>query len=164
MDACQGAVDPTCTATHSSGATINGAAMAGGALPIGVTTFCCSAQNACGIAVDCCWTVTVGEADCADADDCTVDSCNPYSGDAGPDGCVHARFVTLYADVAPAGGDGMMDVGDILCVVDGFMELGLCPQGDIAPCGGDGVIDVGDVATAVSAFNGELLCPHPCPP
>jgi hypothetical protein len=74
----------------------------------------------------------------------------------------------LYGDVfpfnaAPIIGDCAVDVGDVICVADGFGDSALCPFADIAPCGGDGTTDVGDVLAVVDAFGGNFACPDPCP-
>jgi hypothetical protein len=70
----------------------------------------------------------------------------------------------LYGDVFPTGGDCVVDVDDLGCVVAGFSDPSLCPDGDIAPCGGSGEIDVDDMLAVVDAFAGIYACPHPCPP
>jgi hypothetical protein len=72
----------------------------------------------------------------------------------------------LYGDVAPLvspPGDCAVDVSDILCLVDGFADLMLCPGSDLYPCGGDGNVDVGDILAGLDAFSGTYLCPPPCP-
>jgi hypothetical protein len=61
-------------------------------------------------------------------------------------------------------GDCEVDVADILCALDGFGDMSLCPQADIANCLSNGVLDVGDVLAVLDAFAGTYLCPHPCPP
>jgi len=71
----------------------------------------------------------------------------------------------LYGDITPKpSGDGFVDVGDVLKMLDGFSDPALCPQCDIAPCCGDGFIDVGDVLAVLDAFSGIPPCPDtPCP-
>jgi len=141
--------------------------MNGGAIPIGLSTFCCSAESSCGADADCCWTVTVSAAqdsDCLDADDCTVDSCDPEDARADAGGCVHDRQIILYADLVPSGGDGLLDIDDLAYVLAAFTNPAAYPDCDIAPCGGDGLIDVEDLTAALSAFAGESMCSHPCPP
>jgi len=62
-----------------------------------------------------------------------------------------------YGDVSPAPtGDGFVDVGDILCVLDGFGGLEPCFNfTDIFPCpAGDGFVDVGDILAILDAFAG----------
>ncbi len=61
-----------------------------------------------------------------------------------------------YGDVI---GFGVVDIDDILCILIGFANPVLCPNGDIAPCGGDGMIDIDDILAALAAFAGEALCP-----
>jgi CxxC motif-containing protein (DUF1111 family) len=120
---------------------------------------------------------------CDDGNDCTNDSCNGLACsfvnnaaacndnqgctiddvcDAGV--CSGTTIVVLYGDLVPVPGDGTVDVGDVICGLDGFANASSCPQADIAPCGGDGVIDVGDVLAGLAAFAGDYACPHPCPP
>ncbi len=71
----------------------------------------------------------------------------------------------MYGDITPKpDGDGFVDVGDVLKMLDGFSDPSLCPQCDIAPCCGDGFIDVGDVLAVLDAFAGDPRCPDlPCP-
>ncbi len=57
---------------------------------------------------------------------------------------------------------GVVDIGDLLCALNGFSNAALCPGGDIAPCGGDGVQDVGDLLAVLDAFAGVFACPGPC--
>jgi len=98
------------------------------------------------------------DADCvlADADVCTYDRCTPS--------CVCEHLPIEYADVFPAGGDGVVDLVDILCVLDGFSVFSICPNGDIAPtpgCTGDDAIDLNDILGVLDAFGG--LDPCGCP-
>lgn len=68
-----------------------------------------------------------------------------------------------FGDTAPAPtGDGLVDVDDILCVLDGFVDIGLCNSADIAPCGGNGLIDVDDILAVLDAFTGIETCPDFC--
>jgi len=71
----------------------------------------------------------------------------------------------LYGDITPKPfGDGFVDVGDVLKMLDGFSDASLCPQCDIAPCCGDDFIDVGDVLAILDAFAGNPPCPDTtCP-
>jgi len=63
----------------------------------------------------------------------------------------------------PAGGNGYIDMDDLLRVLDGFADPVTYPGADIAPCGGNGNIDVDDILNLLAAFSGEYACPHPCP-
>lgn len=114
----------------------------------------CSDADVNGTADDC-EVECFDDGDCADADPCTQDSCE--SGQ-----CAHDPISRPYGDVAPPGGDGNVDVGDILCVLDGFADPVTCPDGDLSPCGGDGNRDVGDVLAVLDAFAGNPGCPDPC--
>jgi hypothetical protein len=74
-----------------------------------------------------------------------------------------------YGDISPKpAGDGFVDVGDILKVLDGFADPAAYPNADIHPCcTGDGKVDVGDVIAALDAFTGNPACPDqscPCAP
>jgi len=57
---------------------------------------------------------------------------------------------------------GIIDVDDILCLLDGFANLLLCPKADIAPCSGNGLVDVDDILAVLDAFSGKPMCPNPC--
>ena len=78
-----------------------------------------------------------------------------------PDDC-EGLEERLYADIAPADGDGTVDVGDMLCCLDGFADEALCPGADVHPCIGNGFIDVGDVLAVLEAFAGTPACPNLC--
>ncbi len=96
-------------------------------------------------------------ADCADADICTNDICSPGLA------CTHDAIALLqYGDTDIS---GAVDVGDILCVLDGFSGCFRCPleRVDLTPCSGDSKVDVGDVLAALDAFAGTAACPDPCP-
>jgi hypothetical protein len=68
-----------------------------------------------------------------------------------------------YGDTTCDGDCSGVDVGDLLCVLDGF-SFGLltCPSGDIYPCPfplvPDGKIDIGDILAVLEAFIGEAKC------
>jgi DNA-binding beta-propeller fold protein YncE len=64
-----------------------------------------------------------------------------------------------YGDVDHS---GIVDVGDVLCTLDGFGNVSLCLDGDIAPCNDDGTIDLGDILFVLDAFAGNPPCPDPC--
>ncbi len=96
-----------------------------------------------------------------DAIDIAAGTLEDLDGNGIPDVC--ECVPGIYGDIAPPpDGDGFVDVGDVLCCLDGFADAGLCPVADIAPCGGDGTIDVGDVLAVLGAFAGEPACPDPC--
>jgi hypothetical protein len=63
------------------------------------------------------------------------------------------------ADIAPSGGDGFVNVNDLLAVINTW---GICPASpapcpaDIAPAGGDGVVNVNDLLAVLNAWG-------PCP-
>jgi len=100
------------------------------------------------------------EAACDDGDACTTnDTCNAQAA------CGGTPIVALYGDVHPPGGNGVIDVDDLLCVLDGFSGIAPCDAlSDIFSCGGNGVIDVDDILAELDAFSGTYACPHPCPP
>jgi len=64
-----------------------------------------------------------------------------------------------YGDVAPPGGDGFVDVGDILCALDCFADYCSCASADIFPnCAPNRICDVGDVLAMLDAFGGIDPC------
>ncbi len=70
-----------------------------------------------------------------------------------------------YGDVYPEGGDGVVEIGDLLCILDGYNDMSSCPGGDIAPCGGgDGIIELSDILAALDAYAGSPPCSDPCSP
>jgi len=91
-------------------------------------------------------------------DDCDLASGFSQDGNADgvPDEC--ACVTIPYGDLDDT---GVVDVGDVLCALDGFSDPQSC-DADIAPCGGDGVIDVGDILAVLSAFSGQPTCPDSC--
>lgn len=122
---------------------------------------------------------------CNDSNPCTDDSCDSLSGcqfafnalacDDGNDctlddaclegACTGTQLLDLYGDVAPPGGDGIVEVSDILCLLAGYALPSDCPDGDIFPCPNpDGLIEVGDVLAGLAAYAGNPPCPDPCPP
>jgi hypothetical protein len=69
----------------------------------------------------------------------------------------------LWGDVDESGN---VDVGDVLCALDGFSGIFTCSLQnlDIAPCIPDGNLDVGDILAVLDAFAGlPFACPPPCP-
>jgi hypothetical protein len=84
---------------------------------------------------------------CDDGDLCTVyDECSMGT-------CEGTYQASFYGDlVIQPGDDGIPDVTDLICALDGFRLASACPQADIAPCGGDGTRDVGDVLVILDLF------------
>ncbi len=130
---------------------------------LAVTTLAsCADSNPCTLdgcqSGSCTHSANTGAA-CNDGNDCTIaDTCTAQSS------CTGQAIVILYADIVPSGGDGVIELSDTLCILDGYNIPEACPNGDIAPCGGDGVIELADVLAVIDAYNGVFLCPHPCPP
>ena len=67
-------------------------------------------------------------------------------------------YTFIYGDADP---DGLVDLDDIFCVLDGVPDLSACPYGDIFPRRGrpgspgpDGLIDLEDVLAVLDAFAG----------
>jgi hypothetical protein len=66
---------------------------------------------------------------------------------------------TCPADIAPPGGDGVVNVNDLLAVINSW---GPCPTlpnpcpADIAPAGGDGAVNVNDLLAVINAWG---VCP-----
>jgi hypothetical protein len=90
---------------------------------------------------------------CEDANACT---CNRCAMGTCTFTAVHFGDVDCMADT--------VDVGDILCAVDGFGAFEACPNADISPnCTGDSKIDVGDILAVVDAFAGIDPCNCPDP-
>lgn len=99
----------------------------------------CAAEPGCGCVTD---------TDCDDGQICTCDTCSAGT-------CVFAP--TIYGDTNCAGDS--VDVDDILCVLDGFVDYNLCPGADLdPPCTGDADIDVDDILAVLSAFEGFDPC------
>ncbi|MEK6675397.1 MAG: hypothetical protein AABZ47_07045 [Planctomycetota bacterium] len=72
-------------------------------------------------------------------------------------------FQTLFGDIAPPEGDGIVDLDDLLCVLVEFSDTGKCPTGDIYPCEGNGFVDLEDLLTLLDAMNGIYACPPTIP-
>jgi len=104
-------------------------------------------------------TNTFNTAACNDANNCTInDACSSGT-------CVGTPTVIIPGDVFPSGGNGILDVDDMICELLAFFDLGLCPEADIFPCGKpDGIIDVDDLSVVLGAFTQQYVCPVPCPP
>jgi hypothetical protein len=80
----------------------------------------------------------------------------------GGGGLIELCTVSLYGDV---NSDGLRDLQDIVCVVDGFSgAFPNCTAGDldISPCGGDGGIDLDDILAALDTFAGQPACMDNC--
>jgi len=91
--------------------------------------------------------------DCNDRQACTCDRC--ING-----GCDHRPNPFGNADCR-----GITELGDILCILDGYADATACPNGDIAPdCIGDDqpLIELADVLAVLDAYSGQNLCV--CPP
>ncbi len=97
-------------------------------------------------------------ATCDDADSCTIDdSCAGGS-------CTGTAIVVLYADIVPPGGDDVVELSDLSCLLMGYNELAACVPGDIWPCNApDGIIELSDVLAMLDAYGGNPPCPDPCP-
>jgi len=71
----------------------------------------------------------------------------------------------LYGDLYPQPTtDCIVELGDLLCLLDGYNVAELCPGSDIAPCGGDGIVELADLLAILDAYADVYLCGHPCPP
>ncbi len=81
-------------------------------------------------------------------------------------GCNHATCVSgfcvytceRYGDVQPPGGNGVVNLDDILCILSGFSNFASCPNADINPCGGNAVINLDDILAVLGAFSGANPC------
>lgn len=81
-------------------------------------------------------------------------------------GCNHATCVSgtcvftceRYGDVQPAGGNGIVNIDDILCILGGFASYQSCPNADINPCGGNATINLDDILSVLVAFAGGNPC------
>jgi len=104
---------------------------------------------------DACEAECATPAECDDSDACTTDTCELGH-------CMNTPLDRPYGDIFPAGGDGVIDVDDILCSFAGFSNLADCPDAEIAPCGGNLKMDVDDLLAELDAFSGMFLCPDPC--
>lgn len=90
------------------------------------------------------------DVDCFDQNTCTCDRCVAGACQNTP---------TLYGN---ADCTGIVEVGDVLCVLAGYAGYENCPNGDLAPpCTGDGIIEVSDVLAVLSAYTGGDPCNCP---
>ena len=92
---------------------------------------------------------------CTDGERCTInDACA-----AGV--CAGERITIPYGDIDAS---GIVELGDLLCLLAGYNELTSCPSGDIHPCGGDGLVELGDLLADLNAYSDlPAPCPAPCP-
>ncbi len=100
----------------------------------------CADDPACDCLVD---------TDCSDGDACTCNECTP-------NGCVFTP--TVYGDMTC---DGITELADILCILDGYAFFEDCPNADLAPCTGDGIVELADVLAALDAYADIDLCGCP---
>ncbi|MCI0364075.1 MAG: hypothetical protein L0219_09360 [Phycisphaerales bacterium] len=72
--------------------------------------------------------------------------------------CVsEANALCCPADIAPSGGDGQVDVSDLLMIITkwGQCPIGVC-VGDITPPGGDDTVNIDDLLAVITAWG---ACP-----
>ncbi len=90
---------------------------------------------------------------CIDDSVCTFDNCTDTL-------CAYSPV--RYGDVNGSGASGgatIPNLDDILCVLQGFSNVGACMNGDIAPpCTGNGQIDLDDILSVLAAFSGADPC------
>ena len=95
--------------------------------------------------------VVPDECECLDDDPCTLNEFDV--------GGMCTVTGVVFGDIAPAGGDGIAELTDVLSVLDGYGNFCLCPNGDIAPCVvPEGIIEQGDVLAMLDAYNGLDPC------
>jgi len=82
------------------------------------------------------------------------------NGNGIPDEC--DCTLDVYGDMEPPAGNGIIDLDDITCVLDGFADSSDCPGADLHPCGGNGLIDVDDIFAVLDAFADDPACPDSC--
>jgi hypothetical protein len=58
---------------------------------------------------------------------------------------------TCPADIAPSGGNGVVDVDDLLAVINSWGACAACAA-DIAPAGGNGFVDVDDLLAVINSW------------
>lgn len=87
-------------------------------------------------------------ADCSDWDVCTCDRCNDGGCSYGPN--------VKFGDAAT---NGVVNLDDILCTLNGFANYSACPRGDWGPnCTDDGVISIDHILASLTAFSGGNPC------
>jgi hypothetical protein len=144
----------------SNGTCVHSASMANGLGCQGDGVFC--TYDVCNAGV--CTHPNINTLPCQQLTDCppNASSCTGSVGNPGLCVCTPPAG-PCYGDVYPSpSGDGICDLADILCAIDGFGNPALCPQADIAPCEGDGEIDVSDILGVLDGFAGTANCLHPC--
>jgi len=68
----------------------------------------------------------------------------------------YACLPGVYADVDRS---GVVELGDLLCLLAGYLLRTDCSAGDIWPCpGGDGLIELGDVLAFLDSYSGNPPC------
>lgn len=87
--------------------------------------------------------------------------------------CCGCGSCQLFGDIVDVNGqpisDCLVDVSDLLCVLDDFVDPTMCAgNGDLVSadfsCVPDGLIDISDLLSTLNAFSGIYACPHPCAP
>ncbi len=115
----------------------------------------CGALEVCDAATHVC--VSSGFA-CVTLLDCKLDpddnGCNHSTCPGGV--CVYN--CVRYGDVQPPGGNGIVNLDDILCILSGFSNPASCPNADINPCGGNVIINLDDILAVLGAFAGANPC------
>lgn len=115
----------------------------------------CGALEVCDAATHVC--VSSGFA-CVTLLDCKLDpddnGCNHSTCPSGV--CVYN--CVRYGDVQPPGGNGIVNLDDILCILAGFSNPATCPNADINPCGGNVIINLDDILAVLGAFSGANPC------
>ncbi len=112
-------------------------------------------DNDCDEAIDCndsdcsCGCTSDSECALADANACTCNECVA-------DQCVSTPIE--FGDVT-CDGPPQPNLDDILCVLSGFANFNICPNGDIAPnCVGNDAINLDDILAVLAAFSGGDPC------
>ena len=101
---------------------------------------------------------------CDENSNLILDVCECWDDDV----CTVKRFdmggacETLGVAFGDVDASGVAEIGDVLCVLDGYGNFCDCPNGDIAPCNPDGIIELTDVLAMLDAYNG--LDPCGCTP
>jgi len=112
------------------------------------------------------WDISSGQSgDCNEnrlPDECDIAHrvSQDLDGNGIPDECLCVPQV--YGDIAPPDGDGIVELADVLCELDGYADFTACPRGDIAPCSGDGTIELADLLNLLAAYDQQPPCADPC--
>ena len=102
--------------------------------------------------------LTTSSADCnsngiPDAMDIANGTSQDVNGNGLPDECENL----CAADIAPSpGGNGVVNAGDLLAVINAWGPCGGSCPADIAPAGGDGFVNVADLLAVINSWG-------PCP-